>query len=185
MKKKTVAGQVFGIFLTHTLVSLMMLFIFMGIVSLWENSVLTAVLAAVGAAAYAWIVFTKAYECAVYDLKSYSSLKPYATKGVLLASFTVGLVIALWIFHGVLWRVSPITEESFSFSTVGVNALYLLMTSPFFHIIDIKGADCNIWGQIISVIVPFAAIVAGYYAGFKKWDYVKFFNKFVYESKRK
>ena len=185
MKKKSVIGQAFGILLTHILVSLMMFFILIGILNLTDNAIIRAVLSLISAVVYAFMIFSNAYECAVDDLKPYSTLKPYAAKGALLISVTVGVIIILGVLRIILWKVAPITDDTISPWTLAVNGLYLFMTSPFLDIVRIKGADSNIWGQLISVVVPVAACMFGYYCGYRKWDYMKYINRFVYEKKNK
>ncbi len=186
MKKQSVIKQILGVFFNHLIISIFMLIVLMGLISFSEKYfALKIAISIISILIYFFFSFTKAYEYATDDLKSYSTLKPYALKGLVLSSWVAIVCFILWILHFMAWKFIPITDQSISYVTLFINAGCLVMTAPFLDIVNMKGPDADLFGKIISITIPMISSFIGYYSGYIKWDYIKYFNKFVYEKKSK
>ncbi len=169
----------------HFCVSVVIVF-FLAVVLGGTNSIsaLQTLASCIAVLVYALNIYSGAYSYAADDLKTYSPLKPYASKGFVLS---LGIVIAIalsWIFYIVSWQIAPIADKLIP-STVIANLIYIILTGPFMQFVNVQGGSANLWGQIAAIIIPVALSAKGYYDGYKKKDLFKFINKFVYEKKKK
>ena len=191
MKKTTVLKQVLSHLTVHAVaclfIFLVMVPIIGGVASYPTVSLCVAIVMAV---VYAGILFGTSYECAYSDHKTYSKLKPYPLKGLVLSLGVVIPVALAWDFYAIAWKVAPIPEAATSQAqipllTFTANMLYSFITAPFWDLVDIKGGNASLTGQIISLVVPAAACFAGYYLGYIKVDFTKYINKLMYDKKKK
>lgn len=191
MKKTTVFKQALSHLVVHSVACLFIFLVMVPIIGgVASYPLLSLCVSVVMAVVYAGVLFGKSYECAYSDYKTYSKLKPYPLKGFVLSLGVIIPVVIVWVFYVIAWKVAPIPETASSEAqipllTFSANILYSFITAPFWNLVDIKGSNASLTGQIITLAVPAAACFAGYYFGYIKVDFTKYFNKLMYEKKKK
>lgn len=190
MKKNSIFKQALSIFTVHFVACLFIFLVMMPIIgAVGSNKILSALLSILMIVVYAVLLFNSSYECASADHKSYSNLRPYPVKGIVLALGAIVPIVIAWVFYVICWKIAPIPETVVSSSEIPVvtfwaNMIYSFFTAPFWNIINIQGSDASIMGQIISLTVPGVSCLIGYYLGYIKLDYTKYINKIMYDKKK-
>lgn len=182
-KKYTVAKQIRSLIFTYLSIAFVMIILSISLLDVaTKHMAVKIILTAIMLFTTVMWTFSSAYECASTDHKTYVPLNPYPAKGLVLSLGIVLLIAASWIFYEIMWIVKPMGEniEPVTFAATGI---YLFITSPFSTLINLQGKNASLIGQILSIAIPVISCAAGYFCGYKKWDYTKYMKVIMFEKK--
>ena len=182
-KKYSITRQIFSMLTSHLSVCFITGFLSVMLLGISKYFIAKLLLCIICILIYFAWMFSSAYSLAESDNRSYTPLKPYPLKGLVLSIGVALIVGIMWVLYRLSWHYMPM-HENVSIPTLIVMILYIYITSPFTFLININGEQANLIGQIISVAVPVAITFIGYYCGYKKIDLSKYTNKFVFEKKK-
>ncbi len=183
--KYSLPRQIRKILISHIACCFLTSFLALTLISLTDMHIAIKIIAAaILLLVYFIWIFSSSYDCATSDHKSFTPLTPYPAKGFVLSLGIVAVVSVSTLFRIIAWNIAPAAPDSISITAVISNIIYIYLTSPFFHIVNIQGGQTNIIGQIISFIVPVIFCAFGYYAGYKKWDISKYMKVIMFEKKK-
>ena len=182
-KKYTVPKQIRSLIFTYLSISFIMIILTFSLLDVaTKYAAVKIILTAIMLFITVMWTFSSAYECASTDYKTYVPLTPYPAKGFVLSTGIAALIIASWIFYEIMWIVKPM-GENFEPLTFAATGIYLFITSPFSTLVNLQGKDADLLGQILSVVIPVITCAAGYFCGYKKWDYTKYMKVIMFDKK--
>lgn len=160
-----------------------------------------------------FVIYSSAYNVGEHDTKSFSKLRPYKAKGLVLCIPVLAVTLILFTAYKLIWTymgtdtiehgiASDILTSkgmtAFSawfdsnkpirvlngYGAMIVNFLYIMWIFPFYGIIMPVQGYANAVGAVLSFLVPAAAGFTGYIAGCKRFDISYALKNVIYEKNK-
>ena len=186
MSKYVTLNQLIEIIKTHIFtvcpIFILGIIIFAGLITSAVGSVIFSIVATI---IYFFAIYSKAFEVAKRDMKSYTREKPYAFKGLLLPTGYLILSIVIYLLYFVSWRFMSIDGVIVGLSGWINNFICIIWTFPYTGFMTLKDGYMSVSGHLLVYLLPFAASFLGYFAGYKNYDITVTLSKLVYVTRNK
>lgn len=199
---KSFKDQILGVFFTHVksvlVISLLGLFLFG---SLLVMDTVGKIMSIILLLVYGLVLYSSAYECAEYDLKSYTKTTSYLHKGFYLSLLIPLSNLLIWLLMKFMWSIepneaiAPIREMQYTWwpqipnatylpgTAIAANVIFVVWTFPYNEFMNFSESYMSIWGHVLMYVFPVLCVTLGYVGGCKKWDLSKYFKFLVYDKK--
>ncbi len=175
----TLKKQFIQVTLSHLKISFALALLFgLMLLNLWSFSVGRKILCVLVPVIYFLAMAGTGHSVCERDLKSYSTTKPFISKGFLLALPILAVNLILWAVFKISW-----TDNS-NLISVLVKLIFYAWTFPFTSCVYADGTKFNLVCYILMYTLPPLASGIGYFIGYKRWDIGKVFRSLAFEKKQ-
>ncbi len=201
---KSFKDQILGVFFTHVkavlIIALLGLFI---LGSLLVMDVVGKIVSVTLLLIYGLVLYSSGYECAEYDLRSYTKTTSYLHKGFYLSLLIPISNLLIWILMKFLWSIdaeeaiAPVKQMEYTWwpqipnasylpaTAIAGNIIFVIWTFPYNEFMNFSQSYMSVWGHVLMYVFPVLCVTIGYVGGLKKWDLSKYLNFLVYEKNSK
>ncbi len=155
---------------------------FLGVVSL-KSSMYTA-FSVLFTVIYFIVIYIRAWECAIYDKKQYSTTSVYLLKGAVLTIGIIACNFVLWLLYAFSWKYLSIDGMIATTTGTIYNMIYVVYTFMYAGFAKITQGVVSLSAHLLIILVPLVASTLGYIAGAKNISISEKILPFVYEKKK-
>lgn len=152
--------------------------------SLWSTKIGTYAFAVVGILVYFFAIYNAGFDTASYDKKNYSPVTPKPWRGIYLPVVLTAVNIIAILIYKCAWHFGSDGEYLAQLWAVVLNVLSVVWFSPCKAVVGMDCGHFSLSGYLIVFLLPYAASLLGYFAGYKGFDIYAKLNASVYEKKK-
>ncbi len=158
-------------------------FCIMGMIVFLNKTLPNEIIAVLFLGLYFIVLYVRAGDCARYDKKTYTPTKAHPLKGFILPIGIIVCYIILFRLYSLSWKYQ--TPEGMIATGWGklLSVAYVIYTYMYARFATIAQGAVSIWVHFMAVLVPLAASVLGYIAGFKNFSVYDKLLSLMYEKK--
>ena len=152
---------------------------------MYDIKIVGKILGVIVLLSYGFLLYGNGKSIAEYDLKSYSTTKAYAYKGIYLSLSIPVMNFVVWLTMTILQSLTPASAELPAIASIIGNAIFVIWTFAYNEILSIDVTNIKWYVHVVMYIFPVVFVSLGYFAGYKKWELAGKLNFLVYEKKKK
>lgn len=182
--KMNIYNQIGGMLVSH-MIAAAIAFIF-GMTAFWwflAQPVWKELFSIIFAFVYTGFIYVKAKKYAAFDKKPYTKNRPSLWKGVLFGVVLAGVTLLLWGFYRIGWDYFSNENGLTGMVSMFFNFLFMAWTFPLNGVMGANHGVLRLVGVVLMVALPLVGSIAGYFAGYFKFDLMERLQGMMYEKK--
>jgi hypothetical protein len=181
--KMKIYQQAGGMLVSH-MIAAVVAFIF-GMTAFWwflAQPVWKELFSVIFAGVYTGFIYVKAKKYAVYDKKPYTENQANLLKGLLFGAVLAGVTLLLWFFYWIGWTYFSSGDGLSGIVSMFFNFLFMVWTFPLNGIMGADHGVLRLVGVVLMYVLPVVGSVAGYLAGYFKFNLMEKLQGMMYEK---